>query len=171
MNNQFFFKFIIIEMFVFEIIIKYIRSIFEFRDVEKLERRIDSRDLRKQINRLLNQKMNSIIAFNAWKKKQQLHEKIIIYENFILMKYFDQLKEYFDNIVISIKHDIRQILQNYLFLAAKFKIDFATFSSLFSSLFSYLASELKSFSFKKIKIMLKSKRISLTVCELVVFDR
>jgi hypothetical protein len=93
MNNQFFFRFIIIEMFVFEIIIKYIRSTFEFRDVERLERRIDSRDLKKQINRFLNQKMNSIIAFNAWKKKQQLHEKIIIYENFIQMKYFDQLKE------------------------------------------------------------------------------
>jgi hypothetical protein len=70
MNNQFFFKFIIIEMFVFEIIIKYIRSISEFRDVERLERRIDSRDLREQINRLLDQEMNSIIAFNAWKKKQ-----------------------------------------------------------------------------------------------------
>jgi hypothetical protein len=50
---------------VFEIIIKYIRSISEFRDVEKLERRIDSRDLKEQINRFLDQEMNSIIAFNA----------------------------------------------------------------------------------------------------------
>jgi hypothetical protein len=89
MNNIFLFKFIIIEMFVFEMIIKYIRSIFEFRDVETLERRIDSRDLKKQIYRLLDQKMNSVIAFNAWKKKQQMHEKTIIYENFIQMKYFD----------------------------------------------------------------------------------
>jgi hypothetical protein len=79
------------------------------------------------------------------------------------MKYFDQLKEYFDNIVISIKHDIRQILQNYLLLAAKSEHDSAAFSSSFSSLFSCLASVLKSSSFKKIKIMLKSKRISLTV--------
>jgi hypothetical protein len=62
-------------MFVFEMIVKYIRSIFEFRDVETLERCIDSRDLREQIDRFLNQKMNSVIAFNAWKKKQQLHER------------------------------------------------------------------------------------------------
>jgi hypothetical protein len=89
MSNQFFFRFIIIDMFVSQIIIKYIRSTFEFRDVETLEKRIDSRDLKEQINRLLNQKMNSIIAFNAWKKKQQMHKKIIIYENFIQMKYFD----------------------------------------------------------------------------------
>jgi hypothetical protein len=40
-------------------------------------------------------------------KKKQLHEKIIIYENFIQMKYFDQLKKCFDIIVISIRHDIR----------------------------------------------------------------
>jgi hypothetical protein len=65
MSNQFFFRFIIIDMFVFQIVIKYICSISEFRDVETLERRIDSRDLRKQIDRLLNQKMNSVIAFNA----------------------------------------------------------------------------------------------------------
>jgi hypothetical protein len=65
MSNQFFFRFIIIEMFVFEIIVKYIRSISEFRDVERLERRIDSQDLKEQIDRLLNQKMNSVIAFNA----------------------------------------------------------------------------------------------------------
>jgi hypothetical protein len=65
MNNQFFFRFIIIEMFVFEIIIKYIRLTFEFRDVQKLERRIDSRDLKEQIDRFLDQKMNSVIAFNA----------------------------------------------------------------------------------------------------------
>jgi hypothetical protein len=63
MNNQFFFKFIIIKMFVFDVIIKYIRSISEFRDVEKS--RIDSRDLRKQINRFLNQEMNSVITFNS----------------------------------------------------------------------------------------------------------
>ncbi len=163
MNNQFFFRFIIIEMFVFEIIIKYIRLTFEFRDVQKLERRIDSRDLKEQIDRFLDQKMNSVIAFNAWKKKQQLHEEIIIYENFIQMKYFDQLKKYFDNIMISIKHDIRQILQNYLLLAAKSETDSATFSSLSSSLFSCFASVLKSSSLKKIKIMLKSKRISLTM--------
>ncbi len=163
MSSQFFFRFIIIEMFVFEIIIKYIRSISEFRDVEKLERRIDSRDLKEQINRLLDQEMNSVIAFNAWKKKQQLHEKIIIYENFIQMKYFDQLKEYFDSIVISIRHDIRQILQNYLLFAAKSEHDFAALSSSSSSLFSCLASVLRSSSLKKIKIMLKSKRISLTV--------
>ncbi len=79
------------------------------------------------------------------------------------MKYFDQLKKYSDSIVISIKHDIRQILQNYLFLAAKSEHDSAAFSSSFSSLFSCFASILRSFSFKKIKIMLKSKRISLTV--------
>jgi hypothetical protein len=65
MSSQFFFRFIIIEMFVFEIIVKYIRSISQFRDVEKLERRIDSRNLREQINKLLDQKMNSVIAFNA----------------------------------------------------------------------------------------------------------
>jgi hypothetical protein len=52
-------------MFVFEIIIKYIRSISEFRDVERLEKRIDLRDLREQIDRLLDQEMNSVIAFNA----------------------------------------------------------------------------------------------------------
>jgi hypothetical protein len=70
-------------MFVFEIIIKYIRSISEFRDVETFDERIDLRDLKKQINKLLDQKMNSIIEFNSWKKKQQMYEKIIIYENFI----------------------------------------------------------------------------------------
>ncbi len=79
------------------------------------------------------------------------------------MKYFDQLKEYSDNIVISIRHDIRQILQNYLLLAARSETDSAALSSSSSSLFSCLASVLKSSSFKKIKIMLKSKRISLTV--------
>jgi cell division protein ZapA (FtsZ GTPase activity inhibitor) len=126
MSNQFFFRFIIIEMFVFDVIIEYIRSIFEFRDVE-IEERIDSRDLKKQVDRLLNQEMNSVIAFNAWKEKQQLHEEIIIYENFIQLKYFDQLKEYLDNIVNSIKHDIRQILQNYLLLAAKHEIEFEAF--------------------------------------------
>jgi hypothetical protein len=79
------------------------------------------------------------------------------------MKYFDQLKEYSDNIVNSIKHDIRQILQNYLLFAAKFKHESATFSSSFFSLFNYLASVLRSSSFKKIEIMSKSKRIFLTV--------
>jgi hypothetical protein len=34
------------------------------------------------------------------------------------MKYFDQLKEYSGNIVISIRHDIRQALQEYLLLVA-----------------------------------------------------
>jgi hypothetical protein len=63
MSSQFFFKFIIIEMFVFDVIVKYIRFTFEFRDVERSI--IDSRDLRKQINRFLDQEMNSIIAFNA----------------------------------------------------------------------------------------------------------
>jgi hypothetical protein len=56
-------------MFVFEIIVKYIRSTFEFRDVERLEK-IDSRDLKKQINKFLNQKMNLIIAFDSWKEEQ-----------------------------------------------------------------------------------------------------
>ncbi len=79
------------------------------------------------------------------------------------MKYFDQLKKYFDNIVISIKHDIRQILQNYLFFAAKSEHDFAAFFFSSSSLFNCFASILRFSSFKKIKIMLKSKRISLTV--------
>jgi hypothetical protein len=65
-------------MFMFDVIIKYIRSTSEFRDVE-IEERIDSRNLKKQINKLLDQEMNSIIAFNAWKEEQQLHEKIIIY--------------------------------------------------------------------------------------------
>jgi hypothetical protein len=92
-----------------------------------------------------------------------LHEKIIIYENFIQIKYFDQLKKHFDNMIISIKHDIRQILQNYLLLAAKFEHDSAAFSSLFSSLFSCLASILRFSSLKKIKIMLKPKRIFLIV--------
>jgi hypothetical protein len=54
-----------IEMFVFDVVIKYIRSTSEFRDVEKLEKRIDSRNLKEQIDMLLDQKMNSIIAFNA----------------------------------------------------------------------------------------------------------
>ncbi len=79
------------------------------------------------------------------------------------MKYFDQLKEYFDIIVISIRHDIRQILQNYLLLAADSEIESAAFSSSFFSLFSCLASVLESSSSKKIKSMLKSKRESLTV--------
>jgi hypothetical protein len=79
------------------------------------------------------------------------------------MKYFDQLKEYSDSTVISIRHDIRQILQNYLLLAANSEIEFAALSSSFSSLFNCLASILKSSSFKKIKIMLKSKRETLIV--------
>ncbi len=79
------------------------------------------------------------------------------------MKYFDQLKEYSDNIVISIRHDIRQTLQKFLFLAANFEIEFTVFSSSSSSLFNCLASVLKSSSLKKIKSMLKSKRESLTV--------
>jgi hypothetical protein len=37
-------------MLVFEMIIKYIRSTSELRDVETLERRINSRDLKEQIN-------------------------------------------------------------------------------------------------------------------------
>ncbi len=162
MNNQFFFEFIIIEMFVIDVIVKYIRLISEFRDVERLEK-MNSRDLKEQINRFLNQKMNSVIAFNAWKKKQQLHEEIIIYENFIQMKYFDQWKEYSDNIVNSVRHDIRQILQNYLLLAAEFEHEFATFSSSSSSLSNCLVSVLRSSSLKKIEIMFKSKRISLIV--------
>jgi hypothetical protein len=162
MNNQSFFEFIIIEMFVFDVVVKYIRLISEFRDVEKLER-MNSRDLREQINRLLDQEMNLIIAFNAWKEKQQLHEKIIIYENFIQMKYFDQLKEYSDNIVNSIRHDIRQILQNYLLLIAEFEHKSAALSFLSFSLFNCLVSVLRSSSLKKIEIMFKSKRISLIV--------
>jgi hypothetical protein len=49
---------------VFDVIIKYIRSTFEFRDLE-IEERIDSRDLKEQIDRLLYQEMNAVIAFNA----------------------------------------------------------------------------------------------------------
>ncbi len=56
-----FFEFISIEMFVFDIVVKYIRSILEFSKNED----INSRELREQINKLLNQKMNSIIAFSA----------------------------------------------------------------------------------------------------------
>jgi hypothetical protein len=44
-----------------------------------------------------------------------MHEKIIIYENFIQMKYFDQLKEYFDNIVNSIKHDSSDLAKLFTF--------------------------------------------------------
>jgi hypothetical protein len=92
-----------------------------------------------------------------------MHEKIIIYENFIQMKYFDQLKDYSDNIVNSIRHDIRQILQNYLLLAAEseFKSAALFFSS--SSLFNCLALVLRFSSFKKIKSILKSKRLFLIV--------
>ncbi len=79
------------------------------------------------------------------------------------MKYFDQLKEYSDNIVNSIRHDIRQILQNYLLFAAKHDIEFAAFSSSSSSLSSCLTSVLRSSSLKKIEIMLSSKRLSLIV--------
>ncbi len=79
------------------------------------------------------------------------------------MKYFDQLKEYSDSIVISIKHDIRQILQDYLLLAADFEIESAALSSSSSSLFSCFASVLDSSSSKKFKSMTKSKRLSLTV--------
>ncbi len=157
---SFFFK--LIEIFVFDVVIKY-RSTSEFRDVETLERRIDSRDLREQVDKLLDQKMNSVIAFNAWREKQQLHEKIDIYENFIQMKYFDQLKEYSDNIVISIRHDIRQTLQKYLLLVADSEIESTALSSSSLSLSSCLASVLESSSLKKIKSMLKSKRESLTV--------
>ncbi len=92
-----------------------------------------------------------------------MHEKIIIYENFIQMKYFDQLKEYSDNIVNLIRHDIRQILHNYLLLAAKHEIESAALSFSSSSLFSCLTSILRSSSLKKIEIMLSSKRLSLTV--------
>jgi cell division protein ZapA (FtsZ GTPase activity inhibitor) len=155
----FIYLFIIIEMFVFDIIIKYIRSIFEFSKNDD----VDFRNLRKQKNKFLNQKLNSIIAFNAWKEKQQLHKKIDIYENFMQMKYFDQLKEYSDNTVISIRHDIRQILQNYLLLAADFEIESAALSFSCSSLFSCFVSVLKSFSLKNIKIMFKSKRETLIV--------
>ncbi len=79
------------------------------------------------------------------------------------MKYFDQLKEYSDNIVNSVRHDIRQILQNYLLFAAESESESAILFSSSSSLFSCLASVLKSSSFKKIKSMFKSKRLSLTV--------
>ncbi len=65
--------------------------------------------------------------------------------------------------MISIKHDIRQTLQKYLFLVANFEIEFKVFFSSSSSLFSCLASVLKSSSLKKIKNMLKSKRESLIV--------
>ncbi len=79
------------------------------------------------------------------------------------MKYFDQLKKYFDIIVISIKHDIRQILQNYLLFAANSETKSATSFFSFFSLFSCFASILESSSSKKIKNMLKSKREFLTV--------
>jgi hypothetical protein len=92
-----------------------------------------------------------------------MHEKIIIYENFIQMKYFDQLKECFDNIVNSIKHDIRQILQNYLLFAAEHEIESAAFFFSSSLLSNYLTSVLKFSSLKKIEIMLSSKRLSLIV--------
>ncbi len=77
------------------------------------------------------------------------------------MKYFDQLKKYLDSIVNSIRHDIRQILKNYLLLAARSETEFAALFSSSSSLFSCFASVLKLFSLKKIKITIKSKRISL----------
>ncbi len=79
------------------------------------------------------------------------------------MKYFDQLKEYSDNIVNSIRHDIRQILQNYLLLAAESEHESAALSSSSFSLSNCLASVLRSSSLKKIEIMFKSKRISLIV--------
>ncbi len=79
------------------------------------------------------------------------------------MKYFDQLKEYSDNIVNSVRHDIRQILQNYLLLAAESESESAVFSFSSSSLSNCLASILKSSSLKKIKSRFKSKRLSLTV--------
>ncbi len=79
------------------------------------------------------------------------------------MKYFDQLKEYSDSIVILIRHDIRVILQDYLLLAANFEIEFAALFSSSSSLFSCPASVLNSFSSKNFKSMTKSKRLSLTV--------
>ncbi len=79
------------------------------------------------------------------------------------MKYFDQLKEYSDNIVNSVRHDIRQILQNYLLLAAESESESAAFSSSSSSLSNCLVSVLKSSSLKKIKSMLKSNRLFLTV--------
>ncbi len=162
MSSQSFSRFITTEMPVSEIVAKYIRPTPEFRDVEKPER-IDPRDLREQIDKLLDQEMNSVIAFDSWKEKQQLHEKIIIYENFIQMKYFDQLKEYSDNIVVSIRHDIRQTLQDYLLLAAESEHEPAALSSSSSSLSSCLASVLGSSPPKKIKDMPKSKRLSLTV--------
>jgi hypothetical protein len=49
---------------MFDVVIKYIRLTSEFRDVERLER-MNSRDLKEQINKFLNQEMNSVIAFNA----------------------------------------------------------------------------------------------------------
>jgi hypothetical protein len=64
MSSQSFFEFIIIEMFVFDVVVKYIRLISEFRDVEELER-MNSRDLREQIDKLLDQEMNLVITFNA----------------------------------------------------------------------------------------------------------
>jgi hypothetical protein len=64
MSSQSFFEFIIIEMFVFDVVVKYIRLTSEFRDVERLER-MNPRDLREQIDKLLDQEMNLIIAFNA----------------------------------------------------------------------------------------------------------
>jgi hypothetical protein len=36
--------------------------------------------------------------------------EITIYENFIQMKYFDQLEGYSDSTVDSVRHDIRQAL-------------------------------------------------------------
>ncbi len=79
------------------------------------------------------------------------------------MKYFDQLKEYSDNIVNSIRHDIRQILQNYLLLTAKSEHESAALFFSSSSLSNCLASVLRFSSLKKIEIMFKSKRISLIV--------
>ncbi len=51
-------------MFMFYVVVKYIHLTSEFRDVEKLEK-MNSRDLKKQINKLLDQKMYSVIAFNV----------------------------------------------------------------------------------------------------------
>ncbi len=69
-------KFISTEMSVSDVVAKYVRPTPEFRDVEALEGRIDPRDLREQIGRLLDQEMDSAIASSAWKQEQQLHGKL-----------------------------------------------------------------------------------------------
>ena len=137
-----------------------------FCDIDEI--RPNSKMLREEINNQLNEKL--VVAKKTSNEKQQLQKKIAIFEKFIARDYFDSLKKYRNITMLLIKQEIRQTLIEFLMLIVSFEDDVPLSTLLSSSLINHLISmyEFSSFkkkysSFKKFKLLFKSKRIFLTV--------